>query len=91
MKAGCIEIIERIDSNNFTVRCNNCGKEFKMSGTTFKKYFLKDNVEGCRFCKEKIHKSHKHRAGEILGNCYELIEFLGGNRWITKCTKCGKI
>lgn len=91
MKAGCIEIIERLDSNNFIVRCNNCGKEFKMSGTTFKKYFLKDSVESCRFCKEKVHKSHKHWVGEILGNCYELIEFLGGSRWITRCTKCGRI
>ena len=92
MKAGCLEILRRIDSDYFIVRCNNCGKEFEMTGTTFKKYFLqKDEIKGCKFCKEKVHKSHKYQVGEILGNCYELIEFLGGDRWITKCTKCGRI
>lgn len=92
MKAGCLEIIERVDSNNFIVKCNNCNREIKMSGTTFKKYFLsQEEIKGCRFCKEKIHKSHKYQIGQVVGNCYELIEYLGNNRWITKCTKCGRI
>ena len=26
-----------------------------------------------------------------MGNVYELCEFLGGDKWKVRCTKCGKI
>lgn len=85
---GCLTLISKTD-NRWTVRCNNCGNISDISLSTLSGY-RKDNKLRCSQC-PKEHISSKYRDGDIIGNCYKLVKFLGGNNWVVECTKCGRI
>lgn len=36
-------------------------------------------------------KPRKYSIGEIIGTCYKLRKFLGGNNWEVECIICGKV
>lgn len=85
---GCLTLLEKIE-DKWKVRCNKCGEEFLLSVSTLSGY-KKLNKQKCSQC-PKEHKSTKYNVGDILGNCFELLEFLGGNNWKVRCIKCGRI
>lgn len=85
---GCLTLIEKIE-NKWKVKCIKCNNESILSISTLSNY-KKANKQRCGQC-PKEHKSLKYKSGDILGNCFELIEFLGGNNWKVKCIKCGRI
>lgn len=85
---GCLTLIEKVD-NKWKVKCNLCGSFSVLSVSTLSLY-KKNNKEKCGQC-PKEHRSTKYKKDEILGNCFKLIEFLGGNYWKVVCTKCGRI
>lgn len=85
---GCLKIIERISKDRFKVCCNICGATFDLSLSALSGY-KKNDTQHCKYCpKENV--SRKYKPGEILGNCFELLSFLGGNNWKVRCIKCGK-
>lgn len=88
---GVIKIISRISKDKFLVECLNCGRQFEVSQSCLSHY-KKNPPESCKNCISKaLSKPRKYKVGQILGNCYELLELLGGNDWLVKCTKCGKV
>lgn len=89
---GGVKITGYYKKDDFILECLNCGKQFQASRATLLKYvnIKEGEYQYCKYCKPEIHKSKKYKAGEILGNCYELIRPLGNNTWLVKCTKCGK-
>lgn len=88
MHLGTITIIEQVEKQKFLVKCENCGRIFTITMSSLAGY-KKEPPTHCKQCKGAP-KSRNHFPGEIFGNCYELIEFLGGNDWKVRCTKCGK-
>lgn len=89
---GCLKIIEVISNSKFKVECQNCKNILEISGSYLSQY-ASQNIQHCRYCKTKVKtEGYKYKAGDILGNCYELQKLIsGGNIWIVKCTKCGKL
>lgn len=86
---GCLELLEKLPNNRWKVRCNTCGSINELSLASLYVY-KRDNTQVCGLCKrDKV--SQRYKPGDILGNCFELIEFKGGNDWLVKCTKCGRI
>lgn len=85
---GCIQVIN-YDGEKFKLKCLHCGREFEASRATLLSY-AKASPEYCSYCKPEVHTSKKYQPGEIIGNCYKLVRYLGGDAWIVKCIKCGK-
>ena len=85
---GCLQLVKKLDKTRWQVLCTKCGNELELSVSTLSNY-RKANIDHCRYC-EKIPISKKYSKGQILGNCFRLIEFLGGNQWLVECTKCGR-
>lgn len=81
-----IYTILSLDSKKCRLLCNNCGEEKEVTRNYLSS--LKDS-EYCSKCKPKY--SRKYKIGDVIGNVYELQEFLGGDKWKVKCTQCGKI
>lgn len=88
---GVIKIISRTDKDKFLVECTNCGRQFEVKQSSLSHYKVSPPIS-CRGCISKaLSKPKKYKPGQIIGNCYELIEPLGNNNWLVKCTKCGKV
>ncbi len=85
---GCLQLLEKLSNNRWKVKCNTCGTIYELSTSSLSSYSL-NNLQFCGNCK-KEHKSSKYKPGDILGECFELIEFRGGNDWLVRCIKCGK-
>lgn len=91
MLLGVIKIISRVSKDKFLVECANCGRQFEVSQSCLSHY-KKFPPISCKNCiSTALSKPRKYQPGEIIGNCYELLESLGGNNWLVKCTKCGKV
>lgn len=88
---ACYKLISKEFSEagtpKWNVICTNCGEKLCISQSLLRVYF-NENRQYCKKCKPKT--PIKYNVGDILGNCYELLEFLGGQKWKIKCTKCGK-
>lgn len=85
---GCLTLIEKVE-DKWKVKCTKCGSECLLSTSALSGY-RKNDKQTCSQC-PKTPKSSKYKPGDILGNCFELMEFLGGNDWKVRCTKCGRI
>lgn len=86
-----VTLIECIEGENkWKVKCNRCGTEYILSTSSISNYKRNGNLY-CKHCTNKPKISKKYKLGDIIGNCYELIEFIGGNNWSVKCIKCGKV
>lgn len=86
---GCLTILECLDNGKLKVQCT-CGNILELGKPGLYNYH-KTNKQWCNKCKPAGVNKTKHHKGEILGNCFELIKHLGGNKWEVKCIKCGKI
>ena len=87
---GTYELIYYHGNERFRVKCIKCGKELDMTVAQLRSHKNKP-TDGCKYCLKKKPSKTKYQPGEIIGNCFELVEFQGGNQWLVKCIKCGKI
>ena len=87
---GSYKILEYRGNERFRIQCLKCGYEFDMTSQQLRSYKNKP-LDYCKNCKKPSNYKTKYQPGEIIGNCYELVEFQGGNKWLVKCIKCGKI
>lgn len=87
---GSYKILEYRGNERFRMQCLKCGYEFDMTPQQLRNYKNKP-TDYCKNCKKPSYNKTKYQPGEIIGNCYELVEFQGGNCWLVKCIKCGKI
>lgn len=87
-----VKIVAYHKQDCFILECLNCGRQFEASNATLLTFVNKteNEYQYCSYCKPKSRKSRKYHSGEIIGNCYELVSFIGGNTWVVKCIKCGK-
>lgn len=89
---GCLKIIDIVNKSKFKVECQNCKQILEISISYLSKY-SSENIQHCKYCKSKIKtEGLKYKAGDIIGNCYELQQLISGTSiWIVKCIKCGKL
>lgn len=90
---GKIKIIKFLgkvlNSEKFLVECLNCHKQFEVNRSTITGY-AKNPPENCRYCKVTEPKSTKYQVGEVINNCYELVQYISNGKWIVRCIHCGK-
>lgn len=88
---GIYEILEYRGNERFRCKCTRCGYECDMTTAQLRSQKNKPSSK-CKKCTVPVttYKT-KYQPGEIIGNCYELVEFQGGNQWLVKCIKCGKV
>ena len=87
---GSYKILQYRGNERFRMQCQKCGYEFDMTVQQLRNYKCSP-TDYCKNCKKPSDYKTKHQPGEILGNCFELVEFQGGNTWLVKCIKCGKV
>ena len=86
---GCLTIIECLNNKRYKVKCT-CGNSFELNASSLY-YYYKTGKRWCKNCKPLGSNKTQHTPGEILGNCFELLEHLGKGNWKVKCIKCGKV
>lgn len=87
---GCLKLLEKVSSNRWRVQCTICKEIFEIPLSSLSRYKKSESLY-CPKCKPKKDPvSRKYFNGDIIGNCYKLVKFLGGNNWEVECIKCGK-